>query len=77
MQNFSEIGLIIEEKSRKNVLHTYTLKIDYNSPADFVSRAKNASMGMIGIVNSLQHVNDLPNFVEFWLGNVLEVSIMD
>ena len=42
MQNFSEIALVFEEKTRKNVLHTYILRIDYNSPADFVSRAKKA-----------------------------------
>ena len=40
VQNFSGIAIIVEEKTRKNVLHTYILRIDYNSPADEVSRAK-------------------------------------
>ena len=35
------------EIEKKNVFHTYTLKIDCNSPDDFVSRAKNDQLGTI------------------------------
>ena len=46
IQNFSRIEQIVEEKRRKNVIHTHihtyihTHKSDRYSPADFVSRAK-------------------------------------